>query len=267
MSVTDGDPRRGRRWADTEPRTSDLSIDEVLLLHSVGWEPTDVVFGVGITAMPTMTLVGKLGRVAILDEAWSAAMGMAVANLQADCTASAGSGVVGVTVEVTVRPSTVDVTLTGTAIRPVAAGPVVPAFVSDLSTRDFFLLRQAGYRPLGLAYGTAFVGVPYRSALSYLGQVGANVELTNLTEALYAARDRGMERMQSAALALGATGVVAVQASDRQLRLASHVVQFSAWGTAIRLDGTGHRSIRPRMVVPLDDRAVAFDPRSMRSPR
>ena len=37
---------------DRKPTTSDLTIDEALVLHSVGWEPVDLVSGVGTYSIP-----------------------------------------------------------------------------------------------------------------------------------------------------------------------------------------------------------------------
>jgi uncharacterized protein YbjQ (UPF0145 family) len=112
---------------------------------------------------------------------------------------------------------------------------------------------------VGLAFGAAFVQVAYRSLGTVFKQMTANAEMTNLTEAMYEAREQGMERLQSSALAIGAGGIVAVQFSDRPLPFASHVIGFVAWGTAVRLGSEGHKYVQPRVVVPLDDAVDLFD--------
>jgi hypothetical protein len=43
----------------------------------------------------------------------------------------------------------------------------------------------------------------------------------------------------------------------------SHVIEFLAIGTAVRLVADEHRSLAPEMVVPLDDLTVETDPRKL----
>ena len=58
------------------------------------------------------------------------------------------------------------------------------------------MLMIAGWEPLGLATGASFVFAPRRSMGAVVQQQTQNVELTNFTEAMYAAREAAMQRMQ-----------------------------------------------------------------------
>jgi uncharacterized protein YbjQ (UPF0145 family) len=246
----------------TAGATSDLSIDETLLLHSIGWEPLDMVIGASVASFPAgifnWTNAGFLGPDSA-SQAFTAAMSAAATRMRTDCHRAGGTGVIGVEVELSLHPHVVHVTLVGTAVRPAGARPSGNAFTSDLSTRDFCLLHVAGWEPLGIAFGTAFSQAPYRSAGQALRQMNQNVELTNLTNALYEARELGMGRMQESALAMGAAGVVAVHLIDRPLPFAKHIIGFTTWGTAVRLTGEAHVPIHPRVVVSLDDAVDLFD--------
>jgi len=254
--------------------TSDLSIDEALLLHSVGWEPVELVSGVSVVSVPWGVWNWGQGEIGAASSAHGSAMAAAAGRMAEECASAGGHGVVGVRVEVEVAPTHVDVALVGTAVRPVAdgrgaadgghAGAKGSPFMSDLSARDFCLLHGAGWRPLGLAFGSSFVYAPRRSAITALGQAGQNVELTNFTEAMYQARELAMERMQRAALALGGTGVVAVVMRQGPMSFATHAVGFTAWGTAVRVGPEGHRHLEPQLVVSLDDAHVAFAASSLR---
>jgi uncharacterized protein YbjQ (UPF0145 family) len=137
-------------------------------------------------------------------------------------------------------------------------------FVSDLSARDFTLLQRAGWMPVGLAFGAAFVYAPRRTAGTALRQQTQNVELTNFTEAMYSARESAMERMQRSALDVGGQGVVQVRVSEGPMSFARHAVSFTAWGTAVKLVADSHQSITPEVVLPLDDAVVMFDAGSLR---
>ncbi|HTT86147.1 MAG TPA: heavy metal-binding domain-containing protein [Acidimicrobiales bacterium] len=244
--------------------TSDLSVDEALLLHSVGWEVADLVCGVSVYSVPVGVWSWGQGEIGAASAAHRAAFQGAAARLAAEGARAGGHGVVGVRVGVEVRPHSIHVELVGTAARP--AGPARPGrpFVSDLSGRDFALLLRAGWMPVGLAFGASFVYAPRRSAATVLAQKAQNVELTNLTNAMYSARESAMARMQESALDMGGQGVVAVTVTEGPMGFARHAVGFSAWGTVVRLEASSHRTLAPRVVVPLDDPVVTFEAEALR---
>jgi uncharacterized protein YbjQ (UPF0145 family) len=159
----------------------------------------------------------------------------------------------------------VDVTLTGTAVRRTGSTKPSFEFVSDLSARDFVLLTRSGWWPLGLAAGASFVIAPRRSARQWASQQGQNTELPNLTEALYLAREKAMERMQRSGMAMQAEGVVGVKLREGPLGYNARVMQFIAVGTGVHLREDAHRPVDPTMVVSLDDRVREFDIRKLRS--
>lgn len=251
--------------------TSDLSVDEALLLHAAGWEPLDLVCGVAVVSVPTGVWNWGSGAVPLASGAHDAAMDQAARTLRGECSRVRGHGVVGVRVEVTVQARHVEVELVGTAVRPIDgtdprgadAAQAMP-FVSDLSARDFTLLLRAGWAPLGLAFGASFVYAPRRTAGTAMRQKTQNVELVNYTQAMYAARESAMEKMQRSALTVGGQGVVEVKVTEGPMRFARHVVGFTAWGTAVRLVAEAHRSVQPEVVLPLDDAVVTFEAESLR---
>jgi uncharacterized protein YbjQ (UPF0145 family) len=244
--------------------TSDLSVDEGLLLHSIGWEAVDVVFGSSVVSIPPMVWTWGAGEITAASEAHNQAVRSAAKHLGEQCSGVRGHGVVGVRVEVEVQRHHVDVELTGTAVRPVKGKDRAAVFVSDLSARDFTLLHNAGWGPIGLAFGASFVYAPRRSMGTTISQSSQNVELTNFTEAMYSAREAGMEHMQRSALDMGAQGIVAVRVSEGPMWFASHAIGFTAWGTAVRLEAESHRYLRPEVVLPLDDAIVEFEAQSLR---
>ena len=258
--------------AKTRGITSDLSVDEALLLHAAGWEPLDLVCGVAVVSVPVGVWNWGQGAVGLASDAHNAAVDQAARVLRGECSQVHGHGVVGVRVEVTVRTYHIDVELVGTAVRPVDgadprgkdAAEAMP-FVSDLSARDFTLLLRAGWMPVGLAFGASFVYAPRRTAGAAMRQSTQNVELTNYTEAMYSARESAMERMQRSALEAGGEGVVQVKVTEGPMSFARHAVGFTAWGTAVKLVAEQHQFVRPEVVLPLDDAIVTFEAESLRS--
>ncbi len=251
---------------DTARTTSDLSIDEELVLHSIGWEPVQLVTGVSIHSVPMGVWNWGQGEIAYASAAHAHSFALATERLHQQCTHAGGHGVVGVHVEWEILRHQVAVSLVGTAVRPVGATSLGadPVFASDLSGRDFALLHAAGWAPLGLAAGSSFVYAPRRSMTAAMQQSGQNVELTNFTEAMYAARETAMERMQRAAMTLHGTGVVEVKVTEGPMTFAHHAVGFTAYGTVVRLRDGGHRDLGATAVLPLDDPAPAFDAASLR---
>jgi uncharacterized protein YbjQ (UPF0145 family) len=272
--------RRGAESLATGPApskargvTSDLSVDESLLLHAAGWEPVDLVCGVGVVSVPAGVWNWGAGSIALASDAHNGAVEMAAEALRDECSRVKGHGVVGVRVEVSVRPYFIEVEFLGTAVQPIAgvhdprgtgAGAASP-FVSDLSARDFTLLQRAGWIPVGLAFGASFVYAPRRRAGAAMKQSTQNVELTNYTQAMYAARESAMERMQRSALQVGGEGVVEVKVTEGPMSFARHAVGFTAWGTAVKLVSDTHQFVTPDVVLPLDDAVVTFDAESLRS--
>ena len=251
--------------------TSDLSVDEVLLLHAVGWEPVDLVFGSSVASTPLVAWAWGQGEITVVSESWDIAFRAALHRLVGECSRARGLGVVGVHVDTQVERLHTDVELVGTAVRPIAGTGRAPAphrqgqpFASDLSARDFALLVQSGWEPVGLAFGASFVYVPRRSVGTTIAQKGQNVELTNFTDAMYSAREAAMGRLQDSASALGAAGIVDVSIAEGPMRFANHAVGFTAWGTAIVPGPDGHHRLEPKMVLPLDDAQVAFEATSLR---
>jgi uncharacterized protein YbjQ (UPF0145 family) len=245
----------------TGTSTSDLSIDEELNLHSIGWEPVELVSGLSVFSAPAGMWNWGQGEIVSASEAHQHAFKNAIARLNNEAAKVGGHGVVGVHVERQVYSTHVEISLLGTAVRPVGAKGVeaLHVFVSDLSARDFTLLMVAGWQPLGLATGASFVYAPRRSVGTVLQQQSQNVELKNYTEAMYSARETAMERMQSDALALKGDGVVEVKLVEGPMSFASHAVGFAVWGTVVRLAKDSHQSVHPTAVVSLNDLDVAFD--------
>lgn len=245
--------------------TSDLSIDEALILHSIGWEPVELVCGAGAWPIPVYNWNwGNIGEVTEASAAWLRAFEDAEKNLRTECSGVGGHGVVGVHIEVAVEHHFVKAVLVGTAVAPVGAGrPRGDPFASDLSGRDFALLHQYGWDPVGLVGGASFVAVPRRTAMTAIRQSTQNVELVNYTDALYSAREAAMERMQHGAQGQAARGVVAVQVSEGPLPFARHVVAFTVWGTGVRPSGRDPVLPPPQVVLALNDASFAFEARSL----
>jgi uncharacterized protein YbjQ (UPF0145 family) len=265
-ALAEGGPAEGGAPRAGRGTTSDLTIDETLLLHSAGWEPVDLVFGVSWWSIPWgVWQWGRSGEVDEASSAFSGAADQAATLLRQECVKVGGVGVLGVEIDFRVSSRRVAIEMSGTAVKRTEGDHHDFEFISDLSARDFVLLTRAGWWPLGLAAGASFVIAPARTARQWASQQGRNMELPNLTQALYLARERAMERMQRAGAGMNAEGIVGVRLREGRASSSIRVMQFVAIGTGVHLRSGTHQSIAPMMVVPLDERVRQFDVKSLRS--
>lgn len=254
-----------------EGATSDFSLDEVLLLHSMSLEPAQVVFGVGVVTINSGVWVWSTGTIADANQSFRRAFEQAKEAVRAQASALKAVGVLGVEVDIQYGYNRYMVVITGTAVR---LSPDQDArhslrdyyrhpFLCDLSARDFVVLASSGWYPLDLVGGACYVHAPRRSMGAAIGQSTQNVELSNFTETLYQAREAAMLDLQRDIQLAGGTGMVDATLVDRPVRFAGHVVEFLAYGTAIKRLAAEHTHPNVAMVVPLDDPKVMFEATSL----
>jgi len=252
--------------------TSDLSLDEILLLHTIGLEPAEVVFGVGAVSITTGAWTWGTGPVTDAHAAFHRAFDEAKETIRHSCRNTKAVGVLGVDVEIEMSYHRCFVVVTGTAVRPIADRDGEHsfkvdyhnrAFLSDLSARDFVVLGTSGWYPLDLVAGVSYVHAPRRAMGTAIGQSTQNVELTNFTETLYQAREAAMEELQSHITTAGGTGLVDAKIFDRPMPFAHHVVEFLTYGTAIKMLAKEHKHPTISLTVPLDDVVRTFEAASL----
>jgi uncharacterized protein YbjQ (UPF0145 family) len=246
---------------------SDLTIDGVLVLGAIGWEPVELVTGISWFPIPRGAWILGKGENAVVTAAHQAAVAAAERRLADQCATAGGHGVVGVQFAMRTEHHHVAVEFVGTAVRPAGAGKLegLP-FTSDLSARDFVVLSRSGWRPVGLCVGVSFVFVPRRQKSGGVRLRRGNYELENYTKSLYNAREQAMERMQSAAIELGGTGIIGTDVKEGPMPFAHHALSFIATGTATRLEADAHLPHLPSLAISLDDLDRAFEARALREP-
>jgi uncharacterized protein YbjQ (UPF0145 family) len=148
---------------------------------------------------------------------------------------------------------------TGTAVRSVdgTAGshraPNGQPFTSDLSTQDFYRLLYTGSIPVAFVLGTCVYHVAHQSFLQTLKQAGRNMEMPLFTQAVYAARELALGRMQGEAQRAQANGIVGVRSMVANHIWGEHATEFLAVGTAIRTAPEPKELPRPSLVLGLDN--------------
>ncbi len=242
--------------------TSDLSVNEFLLIKHAGFEPLGLVVGSSIYHIGYQQAAWKKStEMNVLSQAMYQARELAMTRMEEEAEELQADGVVGVRLDIGRYEWGADMAefiAIGTAVRHKDGGALHRGkdgrpFTSDLNGQDFWTLLHSGHRPLGLVMGSCVYHVGRRGVMQSLGQMGRNVELPNYTQALYDAREAAMERMQAEAAEVEAEGIVGVQLHERSHGWGSHVIEFFAIGTAIVPFGEEHDIPTPTPVLALND--------------
>src|SRR5438309_10899920 len=187
--------------------TSDLSVNEFLLVREAGFRPLGLVLGSSIYHVGFQ--MGRWSRNQELDtlsQAMFHARELAMTRMEAEADVLGADGIVGVRLDVEFKEFGNDVAefiAVGTAVKADDGAAWRNAkgqpFTSDLSGQDFWTLIRAGYAPVGMVMGSCVYHVAHRGLGSVLNTMGRNVELEQFTQALYDARELAMTRMQTEA--------------------------------------------------------------------
>jgi uncharacterized protein YbjQ (UPF0145 family) len=261
----DAQQRLSRMRQGKQLFTSDLSVNEFLLVREAGFRPVGLVLGSSVYHVGLqMARWGRNMEMDRLTQAMYHARELAMTRMEAEAHELGADGIVGVRLEIDFKEFGNDLAefiAVGTAVvgdePPPTGGSWRNArglpFTSDLSGQDFWTLVQAGYAPLGMVMGTCVYHIAHRGPLAALQTVGTNVEIEQYTEALYDARELAMSRMQAEAEALRAEGIVGVQLLSLPHRWGGHTTEFFAIGTAVRPLREDHVIAKPGLVLPLTD--------------
>jgi uncharacterized protein YbjQ (UPF0145 family) len=241
--------------------TSDLSVNEFLLVKEAGFHPLGFVMGSSIyhTGIQARKW-GESQELTKLTEAMYNARELAMTRMEDEAAELGADGVVGVRLDVNYYEWGKD------AAEFIAVGTAVKAedgvsrkntldkpFTSDLSGQDFWTLLQTGYQPQGLVMGTCVYHIAHRGLGQALSTTGQNVELSNFTQALYEARELAMTRMQDEAERLSATGIVGVRLEEKSHQWGSHTIEFLALGTAVTASASPVTLAKPITIISLDN--------------
>jgi uncharacterized protein YbjQ (UPF0145 family) len=242
--------------------TSDLSVNEFLLVKEAGFDPVGLVVGCSMYHIGFQWAgVNQNMEMKVLSQAMYHARELAMTRMQEEAEALGADGIVGVRLSakhMTWEPNMAEFVAIGTAVRARDRSQIYRTnqnkpFTSDLSGQDFWTLLRAGYRPLGLVMGNCVYHVAFQSLGQWFRTVGKNVEMTNFTQALYDARELAMERMQVEASRLEADGIIGANIHENQYSWSSHVIEFFAIGTAVTPTRTDHHIPTPQLTLSLND--------------
>jgi len=246
--------------------TSDLSMSDYALCRQVGLRPLAQVMGSSIYQVGYPQSLGWIGpgRVVLpamvteidtLTDAWNEARERALGRLAREALLVGADAVVGVSVSAeasdwsdSMTSGVIEYSVIGTAVAR-NRGPGLRdghPVLTELSVADYAKLLGAGIEPAGIVawssvcYSTYSYTTAMRAQPIGFMQGVESFELTEFTEAIYAARERVMVRLGTQAHALGAGGIVGVRMPHTisrqalgQPNVSGLLVTLHAIGTAI----------------------------------
>src|SRR6185369_2105433 len=141
--------------------TSDLSVNEFLLVKEVGFHPLGLVMGSSIFHIGYQPIrQGVSEELTTLTQALYASRELAMVRMEEEADSLGADGIVAVRLTVNVHAwgsNVIEFLAIGTAVKHTDAqgwrGFDNKPFTSDLSGQDFWTLIHAGYRPLGFVMG------------------------------------------------------------------------------------------------------------------
>jgi len=241
--------------------TSDLSVNEFLLVKEAGFDPVGLVVGSSIYHIGyQQSSWNKNQEMEVLTQAMYHARELAMSRMEEEAVALGADGIIGVRLEIKTmewEANLAEFVAIGTAVvakdRSVSYKTAASLpFTSDLSGQDFWTLLRAGYRPVGLVMGVCVYHIAHQSFGQMLKSSGMNTEMVNFTQALYDSRELAMERMQAEAKELKAEGIVGVTIKEGIYGWSAHVIEFSAVGTAVIAMRADHVIPTPQLVLTVD---------------
>ena len=239
--------------------TSDLSVNEFLLVKQAGFEPLGMVLGSSIYHIGfQQSNWSQNQEMGVLTQAMYHARELAMTRMEEEADQLGADGVVGVRLDIgryEWGAELAEFIAVGTAVKhregELHRAPNGRPFTSDLSGQDFSTLLRAGYRPVGLVMGNCVYHVAHQGLRAAWKQVGRNMEMPTYTQALYEARELAMERMQAEASEVQAGGIVGTRITEQSHGWGSHVIEFFAIGTGVVPTSADHQIEQPSLVLPL----------------
>src|SRR5258708_32872207 len=160
------------RGTGTKPKlfTSDLSVNEYLLVRNAGFDPLGLVMGnsiyhIGIQIAGTF----QNQELDVITQAMYHARELAMTRMEEEADVLGADGIVGVRLIVNRQQwgeNLAEFMAVGTAIKHREGGnyrtPDNRPFTSDLNGQDFWTLMQTGYRPVSLVMGTCVYHVAHQ---------------------------------------------------------------------------------------------------------
>ncbi|MCL5056173.1 MAG: heavy metal-binding domain-containing protein [Firmicutes bacterium] len=237
--------------------TSDLSVNEFLLVREAGFAPLGLVMGSSVYHMGFQWQKNFQNQeLQVLTQATYQARELAITRMEEEADALGADGIVGVRFELKrlqMEESLLEVLAVGTAIKHTSGDHYRTndnrPFTSDLSGQDFWTLLRAGYMPVSLVMGNCVYHVASIGIRQAWGNMGKNIEIPQYTQGIYEARELAQSRMSAEAEAKQAEGIIGADISEHNHGWDPRIIEYFAVGTAIKKREAAGQITTPSLVL------------------
>lgn len=228
-----------------------------------GFAPVHFVFGnVAYSIGVGGNIAGSLNRLARgevrqFTEIFDHTRHLALTRISDEAKRHGANAVVGIETSISPLLGAQEMMMVGTAAKhPLAEGH---GFVtSDMTSEEIWNMANVGYMPLRLVMGVSVYSLGLAGGIFSTLQTLGGGEVDGLTEILYEAREKALERIEQEAERCGADEVVGVK--TRIYDMGGGLVEFMAIGTAVKkVDGMRTRTeVLPAQAI-IRDRETFVD--------
>ncbi len=204
-----------------------------------GFTPHSFVFGnvaysIGFGGNISGALRGlKRGEVPQYSEIFDRTRHLALTRIKDEAKAVKANAVIGIETSIMPLLGAQEMIMMGTASTHSALSDYSnDPITSDLTNEELWNLVNIGYLPIRLVMGVSVYSLGLASGISSFFKSLAGGEVQNLTELLYEAREKALERIEVDAEKCGADEVVGVK--TRVYDLGGGLVEFMVIGTAVK---------------------------------
>jgi uncharacterized protein YbjQ (UPF0145 family) len=190
------------------------------------------------------------GEVAQYSEIFDRTRHLALQRIIDDAKRFGANAVIGIKTSIAPLMGAQEMMMVGTASHhPLLAGNTEP-ITSDMTNEEMWNMINIGYMPVRLVMGVSVYSLGFTGGIGAFFQSLGGGEVSGLTEILYEAREKALERIEMEAERYGADEVVGVK--TKVYDLGGGLVEFMAIGTAVKkLPGVGTKSssLLPQAII------------------
>jgi uncharacterized protein YbjQ (UPF0145 family) len=225
--------------AETLAFSSSADAQQLYCQIDSGFKPHRFVFGNVAYSIGVGGNIGgafrslKRGEVAQFTEIFDRTRHLALTRLKDDAKKAGANAVVGIQTSIMPFLGAQEMLMVGTAsTHPALNQYLNNPVTSDMTNEELWNMVNIGYLPIELVMGVSVYSLGFASGISSFFQSLAGGQVESLTEILYEAREKALERLQMAAQKCGADEVIGVK--TRVYNLGGGLVEFMVIGTAVK---------------------------------
>lgn len=245
--------------------TSAASAQQLYCQIDAGFQPRGFVFGnvaysIGVGGGFFGALKSlRRGEVPEFSKIFDDTRHLALRRIVGEAKKSHANAVTGIQITISPLMGSQEMVLVGTAAHhPLLDGYLDNPVTSDMTSEEMWNMANLGYLPIQLVMGVSVYSLGLKGGiLSTLKSLGGG-EIQGLTELLYEAREKALERIEKDAERCGADDVIGVK--TRVYDIGGGMVEFMAIGTAVKKisgAGTTTANLIPQAII--QDRETFVD--------